>query len=608
MTLSELMRDLNVAVETAIKHKGTISLPGTSLSEFMRHLHVAVETTIKHKRTISLPDTSLSEFMRDVNVAVETAIKHNGTISLPEPGMSLSEFMRDFRVAVETAIKDKGTISLPVRVRVSMSLSEFMRDLRVAVETAIKHKGTISLPGMSLSEFMQNLHVAVETSIKHTGTISLPGTSYSEFMRDLHIAVETAIKHTGTISLPGMSLSEFMRDLNVAVETAIKHNGNLKDKKLFDDLCEIIKTAKKGVTDAVGDALCRMYATKPSIDAVQDLLEGIPDALFFTAKDGRLPIQIAVFDSVKYLPILAKFGIKHNVGGRGMRGGLLLADPTTPQHEHWNALKYLVCLGDKKGGPILNDTISLNAIKELRKDKILLKQDIKDHDLIYWSCTPNANLRFEYLAEWDPDALMTSAYGMPLIHAINLRIDISRFKMFFQTSLKYHPRNLGLIFQKDSSGKTAYDTAVGLRGKNEVLKVIQECIPTNTSLPILHHVVKDAPQHINDFCIRYSSAGYLRDENGRTFTQTAIASASKTLSNDGVFFVKMTDDEIAEVDPVTKLYPFLVAANGETSDLSTIYFLLSKNPSLLERYREQVTGQLVEEVGTKKRKRVNEND
>ena len=68
----------------------------------------------------------------------------------------------------------------------------------------------------------------------------------------------------------------------------------------------------------------------------------------------------------------------------------------------------------------------------------------------------------------------------------------------------------------------------------------------------------------------------------------------------------MTDDEIAEVDPVTKQYPFVTAANGERSDLSTIYFLLSKNPSLLERYREQVSCQLVEEARTKKRKRGND--
>ena len=60
-----------------------------------------------------------------------------------------------------------------------------------------------------------------------------------------------------------------------------------------------------------------------------------------------------------------------------------------------------------------------------------------------------------------------------------------------------------------------------------------------------------------------------------------------------MFFVKMTDDEIAEVDPVTMQYPFLVAANGETSDLSTIYFLLSKNPSLLGGTESKLLGKWV---------------
>ena len=85
--------------------------------------------------------------------------------------------------------------------------------------------------------------------------------------------------------------------------------------------------------------------------------------------------------------------------------------------------------------------------------------------------------------------------------------------------------------------------------------------------------------------------------------QAAIASASISFGSDGMLFIKMTDDEIAEVDPVTKQYPFLLAANDEASDLTTIYFLLSKNPSLLERYREQVTQQLVEEASPTKRKR-----
>jgi hypothetical protein len=101
---------------------------------------------------------------------------------------------------------------------------------------------------------------------------------------------------------------------------------------------------------------------------------------------------------------------------------------------------------------------------------------------------------------------------------------------------------------------------------------------------------------------------YLRDENGRTFKQAVIASGSKTLKNDSMFFGMMTDDEIAELDPVTKQYPFLTCATGESSDLSTVYALLSRNPSLLEKYIEQTTDEFAEEARSRKRKRDSDAD
>ncbi len=54
-------------------------------------------------------------------------------------------------------------------------------------------------------------------------------------------------------------------------------------------------------------------------------------------------------------------------------------------------------------------------------------------------------------------------------------------------------------------------------------------------------------------------------------------------------------NDLAKADPVTKQYPFLTVASGESGDLSTTYFLLSKNPSLLERYKEEATQQALEE-------------
>jgi hypothetical protein len=179
--------------------------------------------------------------------------------------------------------------------------------------------------------------------------------------------------------------------------------------------------------------------------------------------------------------------------------------------------------------------------------------------------------------------------------------------MYFQTALKHHTQHLGMLFQKDSqkdsSGKTLFERAIRKHGKVNIFKIIKDCIPTNTKLPILHHVIKDAPNHMHDFTIRYPSATYLRDEDGRSYLQAELTEGTKSFANDGLFFTRMKDDEIAELDPVTKQYPFLTYASRETSDLMTIYVLLSRNPSLLEKYIEQTTDEFAEEARSRKRKR-----
>jgi len=407
-----------------------------------------------------------------------------------------------------------------------------------------------------------------------------------------------------------MSLSELLKDLQVTVQTAILLEGKLKDEKLIDDLKTVVKTAKRGFTAATGGALHRLHNTKPSIDAVKKLVQGIPNALSFKNECDQLPVQSAVWniDSLKYLPILAKEGKHHEVGGRGMRGGLLVADPLGVQ---WNSLQLLAHLFVNAVNPSDSsslDTACLNALKELRVANLFLKEDVKKYSLLYHSCNPIAKMRFEYLAEWYPDCLMTDTFkDLPLSHAfIKHFANITCFTMYFQTALKHHPRHLGMLFQRDGDGQAAYERAIEKHGndkKDKAFNVIKQCIPTDTFLPILHHVIKEAPKYMNDFTSRYPSALYHRDEDGRTLTQAAIASGAKTFQNDSMFIGKMTDDEIAELDPVTKQYPFLTCAACDSCDLSTIYVLLSRNPSLLEKYTEQTTDDFAEEVRRRKRKR-----
>ena len=102
-------------------------------------------------------------------------------------------------------------------------------------------------------------------------------------------------------------------------------------------------------------------------------------------------------------------------------------------------------------------------------------------------------------------------------------------------------------------------------------------------VPILHYVAKHAPQYMKDFACRYLSAPYFRDCEGRTLLQATLASGYKIFIDDPMFFLEMSDEQVREIDPGSDLYPFMVAASGQTCDLSAVYNLLRRNPSLAHR-------------------------
>jgi len=190
-----------------------------------------------------------------------------------------------------------------------------------------------------------------------------------------------------------MSLSESVRDLQVALNTIVNLEKELNDKKLIDDVKVAVQTAKKVVSDATGGALHRLTGSTPSINAVKQLVESIPDALSFKNEEDQLPIQSAVWDknAVKYVPILAKVGIKLEVSGRGMRGGLLVP---YPKGKHNKSTLQVIVNIRSSSDPIPHDTAYLDVMKELRKDKLLLKKDIKDHNLLCWSSSPYSKMPY----------------------------------------------------------------------------------------------------------------------------------------------------------------------------------------------------------------------
>jgi len=133
----------------------------------------------------------------------------------------------------------------------------------------------------------------------------------------------TAVSLTNTgLHCKMSSLLQPVRDLQGALNAASDLEREFKeDDKFINEIKTVLNIAMIGFINAFGGALHRLHKTKPSIDAVKQLVESIPDAMSFKNDEDLLPIQYAArfMCAVEYIPILAKIGNKHESGGRGMR-------------------------------------------------------------------------------------------------------------------------------------------------------------------------------------------------------------------------------------------------------------------------------------------------
>ena len=154
-----------------------------------------------------------------------------------------------------------------------------------------------------------------------------------------------------------------------------------------------------------------------------------------------------------------------------------------------------------------DDAEYLNIMTDLRANNLLMKTDIRDQEILFWSCSSTNKLRFEYLADWSQDGLKTYKYkGFPIFHSLikHRLIPAAVFPTFLGVSVLRHPQDMScLLFQKDHNGKTACEYAFERYGKEETFNVLGDLIPTDApAFSILHHVAKHAPQYIDDFAIR----------------------------------------------------------------------------------------------------------
>jgi hypothetical protein len=194
--------------------------------------------------------------------------------------------------------------------------------------------------------------------------------------------------------------------------------------------------------------------------------KGVDDDDDYEHQELVLPIQSTVCDyadeksakAVSFIPLLAEEGSKLNVGGDGMRGGLLFVTDYTD-----NLLRLLVQAG---GDGHDFDSVCLDVMKRLRKMDLLKKEDIKEYGLLICSMCSWAEQRFEYLVDWDPKALKEICISELPWCGVQLNVDV-HFEVAFNAGMKYFPQHIGnLVFRYVSSSTP----------KDEAWEMIYDCL------------------------------------------------------------------------------------------------------------------------------------
>ena len=106
-------------------------------------------------------------------------------------------------------------------------------------------------------------------------------------------------------------------------------------------------------------------------------------------------------------------------------------------------------------------------------------------------------------------------------------------------------------------------------------------------MTIVHIAVEVAQRLENTLMSYYRDAAFGRDASGRTLSQLKFHLAlaplkqNKSFSANEVLYVNARDDQIEMRDPRSGLYPFIMAAYGDCSDLDAVNYLLRRCPKVI---------------------------
>ncbi|GFH46477.1 hypothetical protein CTEN210_02951 [Chaetoceros tenuissimus] len=367
----------------------------------------------------------------------------------------------------------------------------------------------------------------------------------------------------------------------------IRSTKNIFSNKDRKNVVGIVQDTKERLVALVGSTLHVISFFQPKVTVLERMIRAFPKSLSTPHRETNLlPIQTAAIysEGAKYIPVLAKVGQIHNVGGENQRGGLLTSYP-----DNWDfkfgirrTLEVLLFHADEEEDKETEDMRYVSALKTLQEENLLLKEDVHRYDLLYASGWEQSKLRFKFILQLDPDALNKFSLYMPghFMHGAMSR-GAATMRAIFESTFECYPDQAGFLFQKDLIGRTVFQEALEKHGEYNTMSVIRDIISPHMDFPILHHALIAAPKFTSIFANWFPEAYSLRDSYGRSLIQAILAAGGKCVIENSIIFASISHDQIQERDPVTTLYPFAAVASGEDGDLQKSFYLLRRQPGVV---------------------------
>ena len=254
---------------------------------------------------------------------------------------------------------------------------------------------------------------------------------------------------------------------------------------------------------------------------------------------------------------------------------------------------------------------------------LFCSEDVSKHCLLHNAARRGSLDTIKYFCDLDPSCLsylyQKDRYKtIPLCIALIAPFDISTkqhqdlLQYLLQEAVSYDPSNetIGCLFTTVNILENDFlvNCIVKHFGMERTWDLIERALLKQSKLNnlpcILHQIIRYTPQHCSEVIKRFPNSLHVRDKNNmnRLPIHVALETGMKW-SLELKYLIFTSHKYLKEVDPVTKLPPFIFARIDTSCDLRIIYNLLHKYPEHVERV-DFVSGDKCIAVGNHKRRKI----